>query len=92
MAVQMNGYVGGLFKGCNKIESIVGCEEAGHIFNADTVCSHCSQFFCLGGVVVQSIDFSAHSRFCHGVTDAALEMFPGFFYTFDDSFKIAVII
>ena len=90
--MEMNGDVCNLFQGSNKCESVVGSQKSCHIFDADTVGTHCLQVFGLRGVIVKCVDISAHSRLCHGVADAALEMFACLFYTFDDCFEISVIV
>ena len=92
VAVQVERQFHRLFQCLEKWEGIIGGHEPGHVFDTDTVSTHCLQFFSLGDVVVQVVYIATHTGLSHRIADASLEVLAGFFYAFDNGFKIAVII
>ena len=74
MAVKVNGRFHVCLERLDKFVGIIGREQAGHVFHADTVGAHCLQGLGLINVIVDVVDIAAHARLCHGVTDAPLKM------------------
>ncbi len=92
MTVQVDRRFDRLLQGLDNGIGVIGRYQPGHILDADAVGAHGLEVFSLVDIIVDVINLSAHSRFGHGIADAALKMLAALLDDRNHRFKIAVVI